>query len=94
MASERPALNFFGRNGRAIVVELDRNLARIGHETRGSKRSRASGVGQDAKWVSGALPQERAQLIRHKDGNVELFHRRMATLIKKDADLQDYEGRF
>jgi hypothetical protein len=27
--------------------------------------------------------QERAQLIRHKDGNVELFHRRMATLIKK-----------
>ena len=24
------ALNFFGRNGRAIVVELDRNLARIG----------------------------------------------------------------
>ena len=82
------ALNFFRRNERAIVVELDRYLARIGTKHADQNVFAQAVRAENAKWIWVRALQKSAQLVSHKDGNVELFHRQRPTSIKK----QDTEG--
>src|SRR5207248_7543964 len=73
-------LNFLRWNNGTIVVEFDRNLARVGAKNADQNVVTQSMRPEDAKRIRVRALQKRAQLIGHEDGNIESFHQRKGHL--------------